>query len=46
MSIALKVLLRVVRRRMEQGETLDCIMESFPRLTGKEREELRKALAI
>lgn len=40
MTLALKVLLRVVRSRVERGEKLDTILEDYPKLTEKERDQI------
>ncbi|MBE6995180.1 MAG: antitoxin [Ruminococcaceae bacterium] len=44
MTTALKVLLRVVRRRMDRGEALKAILKDYPRLTGAEIAALTAAL--
>ena len=44
MTLALTLLLRVVRRRMNKGESLDSILADYPRLTEEEREQLTAAL--
>lgn len=43
MTMALCLLLRVIRRRVERGETLEAALDSYPKLTEKEREALRTA---
>lgn len=46
MSKAAKcIMVRVIKRRMEEGEKLEDILVSYPRLTEAEKEELRKAVA-
>lgn len=40
MTLKLKVLLRVVKRRMESGKTLEAVLADYPKLTGKEREKI------
>lgn len=40
MTIALKLLLRVVRRRISNGEELDAVLNDYPRLTESERTEI------
>jgi len=37
MTLALKLLCRVVQRRMDAGEALDDILQEYPRLTEAER---------
>ena len=39
------IMVRVIKRRMADGENLDDILESYPRLTEEEKQELRKAVA-
>ena len=43
MSIALKLLCRVVRRRMAAGESLADILADYPRLT---KDEMRQITAV
>lgn len=43
MTMALKLLCRVVRRRVEQGEELEAVLLEYPRLTEEEREAVREA---
>ena len=38
MTMALNLLCRVIRRRLERGENLDAILADYPRLTEEERE--------
>lgn len=44
MTMALNLLLRVVRRRVSKGESLDSILADYPRLTEEEREQILAAL--
>lgn len=44
MTAKLKIMLRVVRRRLEAGETLDEIFEGYPKLSEAEKAELREAV--
>lgn len=44
MTLALTLLYRVVRRRVNQGEILEAVLDSYPRLTEDQRQELRAAL--
>ena len=39
---ALNIFIRVVTRRMEAGEDLEEILDSFTKLTPDEKEEIRK----
>ena len=43
MTMALKLLCRVVRRRREKGESLEAVLADYPRLTEDEREAVRAA---
>lgn len=45
MTLALTLLLRVVRRRVSKGETLDTILADYPRLTQEERDQIESAVA-
>ena len=38
------IMLRVIRRRMTEGEELEDILAGYPKLTDAEKEELRKAV--
>lgn len=44
MSVALRLLCRVIRRRTEKGEALETVLADYPRLAEEEREQLRWAL--
>lgn len=44
MSLALKLLCRVVRRRVENGEDLEAVLADYPKLTEAERETVRQAI--
>ena len=46
MTMALNLLCRVIRRRLEKGEDLDRVLADYPRLTEAEREAVLKALGI
>lgn len=46
MSLALKLLCRVVRRRVENGEDLETILENYPKLTEAERETVRQTVQV
>ena len=39
------IMVRVIKRRMSDGENLEDILESYPRLTEEEKQELREAVA-
>lgn len=45
MSTAVKnTVIRVITRKMSQGETFDEIVKRYPKLTAEEVEELREAV--
>lgn len=44
MTMALSLLCRVVRRRLEKGEELETILRDYPRLTEEERTLVARAL--
>ena len=39
------IMVRVIKRRMADGENLADILESYPKLTEEEKQELREAVA-
>lgn len=39
-----KIMIRVIKNRMAEGESLEKILESYPRLTDEEKQELREEL--
>ena len=41
---AKNIMLRVIRRRMAEGEELEDILVGYPKLTDAEKEELREAI--
>ncbi len=43
MSLKMKIMLRAVKIRMEQGEELEAILASYPKLTEAEKQQLREA---
>ena len=43
-KIVKNIMIRAIKARMKQGETLDDILASYPKLTDAEKEELRKAV--
>ena len=45
MTLKLKILLRVVKRRAEAGEALDAVLKTYPKLTQAEKLEIQAALA-
>lgn len=45
MTLTLKLLCRVVRRRVERGEDLAEVLKDYPRLTGKQRDEIVEAVS-
>ena len=44
MTLKLKLLCRVVRRRVERGEELTEVLKDYPKLTDEQREEIVEAL--
>ena len=44
MTLKLKLLCRVVRRRVERGEDLSEVLKDYPRLTEQQRDEIVEAL--
>lgn len=44
MTLKLKLLYRVVRRRVERGEELTAVLADYPRLTEKQRAEIVETL--
>ena len=44
MSLKIKIMLRAVKIRMEKGEELEAVLQSYPKLTDPEKEELRNAV--
>lgn len=45
MTMALKLLVRVVRRRVNAGEDLETVLADYPKLTEKEKVTVREVLA-
>lgn len=43
MTMALSLLCRVVRRRVEKGENLETVLLDYPKLTDEEQEAVREA---
>ncbi len=43
MTMALNLLCRVIRRRLERGGSLEDVLAEYPRLTEPEREAVREA---
>lgn len=46
MTLALKLLCRVVKRRLAAGETLEDVLADYPRLTEEDRETVAANLAV
>lgn len=44
MSGAMKLLVRVIRRRVEKGEDLKAVLAEYPKLTEEERALVERAL--
>ena len=43
MTLALKLLCRVVRRRVNAGEALESVLADYPRLTAAEKERNKRS---
>lgn len=43
MTLRLKLLIRVVKRRVEGGEELEAVLRDYPRLTAAEKKTVRGA---
>ena len=43
-KIVKNIMIRAIKARMKQGETVDDILASYPKLTETEKEDLRKAV--
>lgn len=41
-NAAKKIMVRVIKRRMADGEKLEDVLESYPKLTEAEKKELKK----
>ena len=39
------IMIRAIKARMKQGEILEDILDSYPKLSEAEKEELRKSVA-
>ena len=44
-NLVKKIMVSAIKARMKQGETLDDILDSYPKLTKEEKQELREAVA-
>lgn len=44
MNLKLKIMLKAAKIRMEKGEELEAVLQSYPKLTEEEKEALRKEL--
>lgn len=44
MTLALKLLVRVVRRRVNAGEALEAVLADYPKLTEDEKALVRQAI--
>lgn len=40
-----KIMIRVLKKRMQEGESLEEILSGYPKLSEKEKQELREAVA-
>ena len=45
MTLAMTLLLRVVRRRVDRGEALDDVLAGYPKLTEADRAEIKSILS-
>lgn len=45
MTLALKLLVRVVKRRVQAGEALETVLAAYPKLTEEEKAEVRECIA-
>lgn len=43
-KVVKNIMLRVIRKRMAEGETVEEILSDYPRLTDEEKQELTEAL--
>lgn len=43
-NAAKNIMVRVIKRRMAEGENLEDILESYPKLTEEEKTELEDAI--
>lgn len=43
-NIVKKIMVSAIKARMKQGENLKEILESYPKLTKEEKEELKKVV--
>lgn len=41
-----KIMIRVIKRRMEAGETLDEIITDYPKLSKAEIKELKESISL
>ena len=44
-NAAKNIMVRVIKRRIAEGENLEDILANYPKLTEEEKQELRKAVA-
>lgn len=40
----LNIYVRVIKKRLEEGEELDTVLASYPKLTSTEKEEIKQRL--
>ena len=43
-KVVKNIMLRVIRKRIAEGETVEEILSDYPRLTDEEKQELTEAL--
>lgn len=44
MTLAMRLLCRVVKRRVSAGEALETVLAEYPKLTEAERESVRQSI--
>lgn len=44
-NAALNIFVRVITKRIESGEFLDDILESYPKLSEEKKQEIRSAIS-
>lgn len=44
MTLKLKLLVKVAKKRLKEGMTIDEILDNWPNLTDSEKDEIRKAV--
>ena len=44
-NAALRLFIRVIKRRISSGEELEAILDSYPNLSEEEKESIREAIS-